>query len=122
MTDDVFTRLASTRILSLEGPPPEAVPSPEERSRALGSEAVAAYATDCRPIHEDLRRVIGQLAGLLILAQLTRKPLMAGLPELAQCKARWQDAAHRLGLLQPPPGLGRHKAELDSAHAFLALR
>jgi hypothetical protein len=61
---DLFTRLAATHkpdcMLSLDGPLPEAVPDPDELARTLGSDAVARYATACRPIYEDLRRVIGQ--------------------------------------------------------------
>lgn len=119
---DLFTRLAATHkpdcMLSLEGPLPEAVPNPEELARTLGSDAVALYASACRPIYEDLRRVVGQLAGLLILARLTARTEMADLPEMQQCRARWQDAAQRLAMLSPPTGLQRHKAQLDGAHAF----
>jgi hypothetical protein len=119
---DLFTRLAATHkpdcMLSLDGPLPEAVPDPDELARTLGSDAVARYATACRPIYEDLRRVIGQLAGLLILARLTTRTEMADLPEMAQCRARWNDAAGRLGLLQAPTGLQRHKAQLEGAHGF----
>ncbi|MGV8987280.1 MAG: hypothetical protein ACOH2H_13475 [Cypionkella sp.] len=122
---DLFTRLAATHkpdcMLSLEGPLPELVPNPEELARTLGTDAVAHYAAACRPIYEDLRRVIGQLAGLLILARLTARTEMADLPEMTQCRARWQDAAQRLGTLSPPTGLQRHKAQLDSAHAFSGL-
>lgn len=119
---DLFTRLAATHkpdcMLSLEGPLPEAVLDPDKMARTLGSGAVARYATACRPIYEDLRRVIGQMAGLLILARLTRRTEMADLPQLVQCRARWNDAAGRLGLLQPPSGLQLHKAQLAAAHAF----
>ncbi|MBC7736151.1 MAG: hypothetical protein H7245_02755 [Candidatus Saccharibacteria bacterium] len=122
---DLFTRLAATHkpdcMLSLEGPPPETVPNPDELARTLGSDTVARYASACRPIYEDLRRVIGQLAGLLILARLTNKTELADLPEMTQCRARWQDAATRLSALSPPSGLLRHKSQLDSAHVFSGL-
>lgn len=119
---DLFTRLAATHkpdcMLSLDGPVPRAVPSPDELARTLGSDAVARYAQECRPVYEDLRRVIGQLSGLLILARLTGKAGIADLPEAAQCRARWHEAGQRLGGLAPPPGLHGHKAQLDSAHGF----
>lgn len=119
---DLFTRLAATHkpdcMLSLAGPLPETVPSPDELSRTLGSDAVAAYALACRPVYEDLRRIIGQLSGLLILARLTGKSGIADLPEMVQCRARFQQAAQRLGDLAPPAGLHRHQAQLGSAHAF----
>lgn len=124
-TIDLFTRLAQTHkpdcLLSLDGPPPEVVPDPDEMARTLGSDAVAAYARACRPVYEDLRRIIGQLAGLLILARLTSKTEMADLPEMTQCRARWHDSAVRLGQLAAPPGLDRHRSQLDNAHRFAGL-
>ncbi len=126
MTDlDLFTRLAATHkpdcMLSLEGPLPEPVPDPESMARTLGSDAVALYAQACKPIYEDLRRVIGQLAGLLILARLTARTEMADLPELQQCRARWDDATQRLAALQAPTGLQAHKVQLGNAHSFSGL-
>jgi hypothetical protein len=119
---DLFTRLAAAHRpdcpLSLDGPLPEAVPSPDELGRVLGSDAVAVYAVACRPVYEDLRRVIGQLSGLLILARLTSRIEMGDLPEMPKCRARWHEAGHKLGALTPPPGLHLHKTQLDSAHAF----
>ena len=121
-TLDLFTRLAATHkpdcMLSLQGPLPQAVPDPETLARTLGSDAVALYARACKPVYEDLRRVIGQLAGLLILARLTARTEMADLPEMQQCRARWRDAEQRLAALEPPIGLPAHKAQLVSAHAF----
>jgi hypothetical protein len=119
---DLFTRLAATHkpdcLLSLEGPLPDAVPDPEALGQVLGSDAVAAYAAACRPIYEDLRRVIGQLSGLLILVQLTARKDVLDLPELTQCRARWDEARQRLAVLKPPQSVVRHKLQLDSAHGF----
>ena len=75
MTDQthLFTRLAQSHkpdcVLSLGGPLPETVASPDELAVTLGSDAVARYAAACRPVYEDLRRIIGQISGLVILAQ-----------------------------------------------------
>lgn len=119
---DLFIRLAATHkptcLLSLEGPLPEAVPDPDEMARTFGSDAVGLYAAGCRPIYEDLRRVIGQLAGLLILAQLTARTEMADLAEMSQCRARWQQAADRLAPLRAPSGLEPHRRQLEQAVAF----
>lgn len=119
---DLFMRLAATHKpdchMSLDGPPPETVPDPEEMARTLGSDAVGRYAAACRPIYEDLRRVIGQVSGLLILARLTSRTEMSDLNELQLCRARWCDAAERLAALEAPTGLSRHKLQLTSAHQF----
>ncbi|MBP8932173.1 MAG: hypothetical protein KBG46_12955 [Paracoccus sp.] len=124
----LFTRLAQTHrpdcLLSLDGPPPQPAPDPGELARTLGSDAVAAYASACRPIYEDLRRIIGQCAGLAILARLTSRNEIRDLPELAQCEARWKAAAERLAALPSPGGVAGHRAQLEHAHGFsgLALR
>jgi len=121
-TMNLFTRLAEGHkpdcILSLGGIAPEAVPNPEVLARALGSDAAGLYADACRPVYEDLRRIIGQLAGLLILARLTVRPQIADLAEMDRCRARWNDARERLQALAAPFGLTRHKRQLESAHGF----
>ena len=121
-TMDLFTRLAESHkpdcILSLEGPAPEAVPDPEILAGVLGSDAAGRYAAACRPVYEDLRRIIGQLSGLLILARLTARTEVTDLPEIERCRVRWADAQRRLQALSAPVGLSRHKAQLESAHAF----
>jgi hypothetical protein len=123
--DELFTRLTATHkpdcLLSLEGPLPETVPDPEVMARALESEAVGLYAVACRPIYEDLRRIIGQLSGLLILARLTARSEALDTVEMKQCQSRWSEAAQRLEALAAPAGLGGHKVQLESAHAFSGL-
>lgn len=118
----LFTRLAQTHkpecIMALEGPLPEAVPAPEEMAWTLGSEALAKYAADCRPIYDDLRRIVGQLAGLTILARLTTRREIRDLPELQKCESRWKEASERLSTLQAPAGAGSHKIQLEAALTF----
>lgn len=121
-TIDLFSRLAESHkqdcILSLEGPAPESVPDPETLGKVLGSDAVGLYARACHPIYENLRRIIGQLAGLLILGRLTGRSEIADLKEMERCQARWKDTSERLQALVAPMGLSRHKAQLESAHTF----
>ncbi len=118
----LFTRLAQTHkpecIMALDGPLPEAVPAPEELARTLGSEALAKYAADCRPIYDDLRRIVGQLAGLTILARLTTRQEIRDLPELHKCETRWKEAFERLSTLEAPSGAGSHKSQLEAALSF----
>lgn len=119
---DLFARLSESHkpdcILSLEGPAPEAVPDPETLGRTLGSDAAALYARACHPIYENLRRIIGQLAGLLILARLSGRSEMSDLAEMERCQARWKDTSDRLQALVAPVGLSRHRTQLECAHAF----
>lgn len=120
--DSLFTRLSSVHrpncALFEDGPLPAAVPSPEVMARNFGSEAAARYAESCQPIYEDLRRVVGQLAGLAILTQLTASAEVLDLGELDSCRSRWQHAADHLAELNVPANLQEHFRQLEAAHIF----
>lgn len=120
--ETLFTRLSSVHrpdcALFDAGPLPAPVPDPEIMARDFGSDAAVHYAKACRPIYEDLRRVVGQISGLMILAQLTRSTEVADLSELKSCRARWQQAADLLRALRAPGGLERHLEQLEAAHEF----
>lgn len=124
----LFTRLAETHKagceFALDGPLPEAAPCPEALAATLGSQDMARYATDCRPVYEDLRRIIGQISGLLILARLTAQRQVADLPEHAACLARMAQAQTRFDAIAPVPGSTAHRDQLEAALGFsrLALR
>lgn len=119
---DLFTRLTSVHRpdceIFAEGPLPQPAPDPDTMAQTLGSDEAARYAEDCRAPFEDLRRVIGQLAGLMILAQLSRKADIADLTELTACRDRWQGCAAHLDALRPPAPLAPHRDQLAAAHAF----
>ena len=124
----LFMRLAQSHkpecVLSFGGPRPETVALPDELAVTLGSDEVARYAAACRPVYEDLRRIIGQISGLVILAQLTEQRQITDLPEYTACEARATQAEDRLGMLKTPHGTEAHKVQLDAAMQFsrLALR
>lgn len=124
MSDSIalFTRLGSTHKpecpMSLEGPLPGPVADPTVLADTLGSDGVAAYAAACHPIYEHLRRIIGQIAGLTILARLTARREINDLPELKQCETRWREAKDALGVLSAPNGVAPHKVQLESALVF----
>lgn len=94
------------------------VPLPDEDDllSALGSDRSAEYALTCRGIYEDLRRVIGQLAGLMILARLTRKIEFVELEQVDDCSRRLKDAADRIRSLKAPGPLAHHKQLIEAAH------
>ena len=118
----LFTRIAQTHkpdcAMALEGPLPEFAPSPDELAVTLGSDAVANYAAACRPIYEDLRRIIGQVSGLLILAQLTAQRQLLDLPEYKACEERAISARVRLDALVAVGGTAGHRTQLESALGF----
>lgn len=122
-TQQLFTRLTTVHrpdcdLVADDGVLPAAVPDPAQMAAALGSAAAAAYADECRPLYDDLRRIVGQIAGLAILAQLTGSADVAGLDELESCRRRWSAAAGRLGRLTAPPALVAHRAQIEAAHVF----
>jgi hypothetical protein len=104
-----------------DGPLPLPVAGPDDLAPLLGADTVARYAAACRPVFEDLRRVVGQLAGLMILAQLTQSSEVAGLDELASCRRRWAEAGERIKTLAAPDALAPHRAQIEAAHAFSGL-
>lgn len=121
----LFDRLANVHrpdcALFAEGPLPVPVAGPDDLAPLLGSDAAARYAAECRPVFEDLRRIVGQLAGLMILAQLTASSEVASLNELESCRRRWGEAEGRIKALIAPDALQPHRAQIVAAHAFSGL-
>ncbi|WP_428031659.1 hypothetical protein [Ancylobacter sp.] len=121
----LFNRLTGVHrpdcALVADGTPVIPVPGPDDLAPLLGSDATARYAAACRPIFEDLRRVVGQLAGLMILAQLTESSEVAGLAELESCRRRWAEADERIKALAFPEALAPHREQIVAAHAFSGL-
>ncbi|WP_173931245.1 hypothetical protein [Chelativorans sp. Marseille-P2723] len=121
MADDLFMRLTTVHrpdcALFTEGPLPQPVPDPDRLAETLGTDEAAAYAAQCHPIFEDLRRIVGQLAGLMILGQLTEKSEVVDLDELDLCRQRWEACAERLHRLAAPGALAAHLEQLMASHS-----
>ena len=92
--------------------------SESQMASSFSDDASLKYALDTKPIYEDLRRVIGQLAGLLILAQLTNRVEMVEFPERNNCEQRWKSAGTRIASLTAPGPLAPHKEQLSAAHSL----
>ncbi|TIR26317.1 MAG: hypothetical protein E5X34_05560 [Mesorhizobium sp.] len=82
-------------------------------------EAVVRYVIATRPIYDGLRRLIGQIAGLLVLAEAGGRRDVLDLPDIPAARERWAEVEQRLGALQAPSGLEGHRARLAAAHATL---
>jgi hypothetical protein len=121
----MFMRLAETHkpdcVLSLGGTAPENVACPDELAATLGSDAMAQYARACRPLYEDLRRIIGQISGLLILAQMTAHREIVDLPEYKACVERMAQAQERLDAICAPSDAKAHRDQLEAALTFSRL-
>lgn len=86
---------------------------------ATPDEAVVRYAIAARPLYDGMRRSIGHVAGLLVLAQASGRRDVIGLPDLTVARERWQELRERLPALHVPRGLERHFAFLERAHAMI---
>jgi hypothetical protein len=86
--------------------------------RALPDE-IASYVIGARPVYSDLRRLLGQIAGLLILAQASNRKEALDLPMLAAAKELWLSVPERMEGLRAPSRLDAHLYHLKSAHRLL---
>lgn len=86
---------------------------------APASPEAAAYAAAIRPVYDALRRVIGQAAGLLILAAASGRREVAELPEIGAVAERRREAVEALAAIRTPPGLDRHRDRIERAAAEL---
>ena len=85
---------------------------PETGSR---HERTLAYGLGAAPVFDSFRRLIGQLAGLLILVQTSGRREVLDLPDLPIAEERWRQTGETLAALDAPGGLGTHKARLEAA-------
>lgn len=88
------------------------------------SDRVVAYRVGAGTTYEALRRLIGQLAGLLILVQASGRREVLDLPDLPIADERWQQAGVTLSALDAPGGLAAHRAKLEASwsHVGAGLR
>lgn len=82
-------------------------------------EAVVRYVVAARPVYDGLRRLIGQVAGLLVLAEAGGRRDVLDLPDIPAARERWAEVEQRLGALQASSGLEGHLDRLATAHATL---
>ncbi len=82
-------------------------------------ERMAAYGIAAKVAFDGLRAQIGQLSGLLILAQARLRQDLPDLPEVAVARAQSQSAIAQLARLDPPAGRGAVHATLLAASAHL---
>lgn len=88
--------------------------APPDASDAALADHVVAYRLGAGKAYEAFRRLIGQLAGLLILVQASGRREVLDLPDLPIADERWREAGDALAALDAPGGLSAHKAKLDA--------
>lgn len=80
------------------------------------ADEVIAYGIQARPIYSDLRRLIGQTAGLLILAQASNKWEALDLPALPGALELWNEISEPLGRLPAPRRVQAHLQNLQASY------
>jgi hypothetical protein len=79
------------------------------------AEVDAAAAAALRRPYDALRRLIGQAAGLLVLAQASQKREIVDLPAVAVAREQWLEVTSTLASLSAPRGCGRQVENLIRA-------
>jgi hypothetical protein len=69
-----------------------------------GDDRLIAYALAADPVFIGMRALIGQLSGILILAQARRRRDVPDLPELAAARERLSEVGDRLSRVEAPEG------------------
>ena len=76
------------------------------------AEVDAAAAMALRRPYDALRRLIGQAAGLLVLAQASQQREIVDLPAVAVAREQWREVTAALGDLRAPRGCERQAENL----------
>ena len=79
------------------------------------AEVDAAAAATLRRPYDALRRLIGQAAGLLVLAQTSQRREIVDLPAVAVAREQWREVTATLGDLSAPRGCERQLDNLTRA-------
>ncbi len=91
-----------------------ALPEPQVTDVNVAEADAAAEAVLRRP-YDALRRLIGQAAGLLVLAQASQGREIVDLPALAVAREQWREVTATLADLNAPRGCERRKENLIRA-------
>ncbi len=87
-------------------------PDPELILASFDDEAVAAYAVRIRPVYERFKRIIGQLSGLLILAQTAPAQADRDQPMVTSAREQLAEAAESRRESRAPQAARRHVAAM----------
>src|SRR6185369_14608783 len=79
------------------------------------SDAAVAYVIEAEKIFNALRRLIGQLSGLLILAETRTLRNAPDLADLAAARRQWAETADAAARLEGPGSLADHAGRLQHA-------
>jgi hypothetical protein len=84
-----------------------------------GDERIIAYSLSVEAVFGNLRALLGQISGLLILIQSRLQRDAADLPDLAIAQERWAETADQLARLDIPEARAADGPRLKSAAAHI---
>lgn len=84
---------------------------------AMPDESIIRYTIAARPLYDGVRRLIGQVAGLLVLVEAGGRRDVLDLPDLVIARERWHELREMLRTLGVPRGFERHFGHIERAHA-----
>lgn len=90
-----------------------------DASLAHRNDTVAAYVVRARPVYDGIRRLIGHVAGILVLVQAGGRRDVLDLPDIPVARTRWQEIEAGLQTLRVPSHLDAHFRRLEAAHEAL---
>ena len=90
-------------------------------TEGIDRDDVIAYLQVVRPIYDALKRVLGQFAGLLLLAQAESRPTVdLDQPMYTTAKTQLAEAVDRLRAVKSTSAVRRHRDELNAVADLLA--
>jgi hypothetical protein len=84
-----------------------------------GSEQLIAYSLSVEAMFGNLRALLGQISGLLILIQSRLQRDAPDLPDLAIARERWAETTEQLAHLNVPESRAPDRPHLDAAAAHI---
>jgi hypothetical protein len=84
-----------------------------------GSEQLIAYSLSVEAVFGNLRALLGQISGLLILIQSRLQRDVADLPDLAIARERWAETIEQLADLNVPDSRAEDRPRLKAAAAHI---
>ena len=84
-----------------------------------GSEQLVAYSLSVEAVFGNLRALLGQISGLLILIQSRLQRDAADLPDLAIARERWAETTEQLSHLNVPESRAADRPRLKEAAAHI---
>jgi hypothetical protein len=84
-----------------------------------GSEQLVAYSLSVEAVFGNLRALLGQISGLLILIQSRLQRDAADLPDLGIANERWAETAEQIARLNVPESRAADRPRLSAAAAHI---